>query len=340
MPRVQYDSVTIEALEKDFIRIAYALFRNRQPSSSILINDRRLRGWCGCSPTVIAKLWNLLERFGNLKERSSKERLLWALHLLAAYPNKETGAAICKTDEKTFLTWAWYLIEEISYLEQYVVCMSPVCFVLCLYPLSHLLPQILWDNRKRNDIGNTCLASIDGADFRIKGTKLDSGDSDPRFFSYKFKAPGLRYMVALSIRTSDIVYLAGPYLPGVYNDLMIFRDCGIKDEMEQREKVEADDGYKAECPAYTLVPGWHNTRTDQKKMKARVRMRHEHVNKRMKNFKCLLERFRSSPSKHSCCFRAVAIVTQLSMETGEPMIDMREYDDRLTDLQVQQMFGI
>ena len=26
--------------------------------------------------------------------------------------------------------------------------------------------------------------------------------------------------------------------------------------------------------------------------------------------------------------RPVAIVTQLSMETGEPIIDMREYDDR------------
>jgi hypothetical protein len=69
-------------------------------------------------------------------------------------------------------------------------------------------------------------------------------------------------------------------------------------------------------------------------------MRHEHINKRVKNFECLLNRFCHDIDKHSSCFRAVAVFTQLSIESCEPMIDMREYDDRLSDLQVRAMFGI
>lgn len=123
----------------------------------------------------------------------------------------------------------------------------------------------------------------------------------------------MRYMVALSIRTSHIVFVAGPYLPGQCNDLEIFRDCGIIEELGPNEKVEADDGYMGECPRYCVCPGWHNSRVDQMELRGRVRMRHEHINKRMKNFGCLLNRFRSSVTKHSACFRAVAVLTQLSL---------------------------
>jgi hypothetical protein len=200
--------------------------------------------------------------------------------------------------------------------------------------------QILWKNRKKNDIGNTCMASIDGADFRVKGKKLFNGRPDPRYYSYKFKGPGLRYLVAMSIRSSDIVFVSGPYLPGMHNDLQALRQSGLLEMLKRREKLEADDGFKAEHPAYINCPSGFAMRQDQERMRGRLRMRHEHVNKRMKNFSCLVNRFRHDIDKHSACFRAVAVLTQLSMESGEPMIDMREYDDRLSDLQVQAMFGV
>ena len=69
-------------------------------------------------------------------------------------------------------------------------------------------------------------------------------------------------------------------------------------------------------------------------------MRHEHVNERMKNFRCMVERFNHGIEKHSACFHAVAVLTQFSMESGEPMIDMSEYDDRLSDAEVLQHFGV
>ena len=130
--------------------------------------------------------------------------------------------------------------------------------------------QILWENCLQNDIGNTCLASVDGADFQIKGKKLLDGSPNKWYYSYKFKAPGLLYLVALSICTSDIVFVAGPYLPGIYNDLSIFRQCGIMDKMEQYEKVEADDGYMGECPRFRICPGWHSANEEQSVLHGRV----------------------------------------------------------------------
>ena len=156
------------------------------------------------------------------------------------------------------------------------------------------------------------MASIDGADFRVKGKKLMNGRPDTRYYSFKFKGPGLRYLVAMSIASTDMVFIAGPYLPGVYNDLQIFRRCGLKGMLEPNEKLEADDGYSAEHPAYINCPSGYAARQDQARMKGRVQMRHEYVNKRMKNLNCMVERFSAhGVEKHSSCFRAAAVLTQL-----------------------------
>lgn len=94
------------------------------------------------------------------------------------------------------------------------------------------------------------------------------------------------------------------------------------------------------CPRYCLCPGWHGARVDQVEMRGRIRMRHEHINKHMKNFGCLLNRFRSNTTKHSSCFRAVAALTQVSITSGEPMMDVSEYDDRMSDLEIGQHYGL
>jgi hypothetical protein len=69
-------------------------------------------------------------------------------------------------------------------------------------------------------------------------------------------------------------------------------------------------------------------------------MRHETINERLKNFHCLKVKFRHSASKHAACFWAVAVLTQLAIESGEEMFDMREYDDRLSDAQIIQLYGL
>ena len=58
------------------------------------------------------------------------------------------------------------------------------------------------------------MASVDGADFRVMGKKQMDGQPDTKYYSYKYKGPGLRCIVAISILSTDIVFVAGPYLPG------------------------------------------------------------------------------------------------------------------------------
>lgn len=191
-------------------------------------------------------------------------------------------------------------------------------------------------------MGNDCLVSVDGTDCPIQRRWCHLNGKkqwDKRFYTHKFHAHGLRYEVALSLLTSSIVWISGPYMPGVYNDVMIFRD-GLIHQLEEGERVEADDGYIGECPRFCKCPGGFHGRLDQERMRGRVRMRHETVNKRLKQFACLTKKFRHSAEKHSACFRGAAILTQLAIEGGEELFDVREYDDALSDLQVEQLYGL
>ena len=101
------------------------------------------------------------------------------------------------------------------------------------------------ENRYVNDIGNDCLASVDGTDFQ-----MGWGAKYKRFCCHKFyKKPGLRYEVAVCLRTSDIVWISGPHFPGLHNDIEIFR-MGLIHILDDGERMEADMGYRGEHPVY------------------------------------------------------------------------------------------
>ena len=87
---------------------------------------------------------------------------------------------------------------------------------------------------------------MDGTDFQRSQTNRD-------WYSHKFKRSGLRYEVALSILGGDICWICGPWKPGVYNDVMIFREA-LATWLEPGERVEADDGYVGEAPLRVKCP--------------------------------------------------------------------------------------
>jgi hypothetical protein len=137
------------------------------------------------------------------------------------------------------------------------------------------------------------LASVDGVDFQVMGKLLYSGAPNSSYYSKKFVGPALRYEVAVRILSSDIVWVAGPYLPGTggwNNNLSIFRE-GLRGMLEPGERVEADDGYRGDCPQYVKCPRGITAREDQEYMKQRVRKRHEHINEKLKNFQVLKQKF-------------------------------------------------
>ena len=83
--------------------------------------------------------------------------------------------------------------------------------------------------------------TVDGTDFRIQ----QPHPFNKKWYSHKFKGPGLRYEVAVCIQTGDVVWINGPFPCGKWPDLKIFQ-LRLKHMLGPEEKVEADDGYRGE----------------------------------------------------------------------------------------------
>lgn len=184
--------------------------------------------------------------------------------------------------------------------------------MLCL---THLLyEKILFENRKVGDRGYDCLLSTDGTDYQIPWISK-------WFWSYKFRKCGLRYEVGICILTGHICWLNGPYAPGIWNDDMIFGDALVH-ELEEGERVEADNGYRGHAPEYVRCPASISNPPEQEEMQKKVRGRHETCNKRLKQWKILRDEYRHNIEDHGAVFRAIAVLTQLSLEHGEPLFEV------------------
>jgi len=155
------------------------------------------------------------------------------------------------------------------------------------------------------DVGNDCLLSVDGTDFRIA-----LGYSKP-FWSFKFKKSGLRYEVGLCILTGDICWWSGPYAPGKWNNSTVFWDS-LQLMLEPGERCETDRGYQGSAPTHVKCLGvlWADPNTAE--MQQRVRSRQETVNERFKNWAILSTPYRHNLLEHQTVFGAIVVLTQLS----------------------------
>lgn len=82
------------------------------------------------------------------------------------------------------------------------------------------------------------------------------------------------------------------------------------------EKVVADEGYKDD----TYV-GKNDVNPSRKEYHSRVRARHDTINKRLKQFNILSNRFRYDMKKYSICVLAGEQLTKLSFE-----LESRHFD--------------
>jgi hypothetical protein len=96
----------------------------------------------------------------------------------------------------------------------------------------------------------------------------------------------------------------------------------LKNELGDGEKIEADLGYRGEpgcvsvpdCSAFLNPVGG--------RQKALARSCHETLNKRLKQWHCLHDTFCHDLVKHGSVFRAVAVITQVAIENGEPLFSV------------------
>ncbi len=165
--------------------------------------------------------------------------------------------------------------------------------------------------------------SVDGTDFRIP-QQGQSKKGNP-FASHKYAGKSaLRYELGIDIRGGDLVWIQGPYSAGKWPDIKIFNAI-LANFLERYERVEADDGYcghpnKVKCPVNDITPA------EKLAVQARVRARHETINGRLKNWGILSQVFRHDICRHGEVFWACVVLTQLTIEQGEPLFSV-EYED-------------
>lgn len=124
------------------------------------------------------------------------------------------------------------------------------------------------------------------------------------------KKAGVNYELVTCIATGFIVWANGPFPAGEWPDKKIF-DRNLILELIEGEKILADSGYSGR-ELYVTV----STRYEIDPVLKRIKARHEQVNGWMKAWKVLANRFRHDKQLHYRCYHAVAVITQIEMETG------------------------
>ena len=106
----------------------------------------------------------------------------------------------------------------------------------------------------------------------------------------------------------------------MWPDIEIFRDA-LMSELGPNERLEADDGYLGEHPYHIKCPAGFANLQITEYMQQRVRNHQESINSRFKNWGALQQVWRHDIDKHGAAFRAIAIVSQLSINSGEKLFE-------------------
>ena len=153
--------------------------------------------------------------------------------------------------------------------------------------------------------------TVDGTDFEI----MEPRPFDKKWYSHKFKGPGLRYEVGVTIYTGVICWVNGPFPCGQWPDALIAEDC-LHYSLEVHERYVADRGYRG-CRPTAVTPTGCGRFIDRQL--GTLRARHENINRRLKEFNVLKQKFRHNLTKHGVVFRAVANITNLKLKTESPI---------------------
>jgi len=133
---------------------------------------------------------------------------LIAMHFVKVYDVEGRREPIFDLSPKTMREWVWYYVEKIQNLKH---------------------EKIVWpDDYLADDVW---IASVDTTDCPIEEKIHPTLSQDSQLFSFKLNGAGLRYEYAIDLFSSRIIWMNGPFLPGVYNDNTIFAEKGLKEKL-------------------------------------------------------------------------------------------------------------
>ena len=256
-------------------------------------------------------MWNEIEQRGIDGPGAKPKHLLWALLFLNVYFTMEIHCSIAGwPSAKTFAKWSWYFVKRIAELKEDVISL-----------------ESRFDGIEDGVATTNCFISVDGRNYPV----FESWPFSTKMFSHKLNGPGVKYEVAVCIKTQRIVWINGPFV-GSKHDGTIFR-TDLSPLLFDDKAVECDRGYGGDFKMKS--PGMGDSTSKERKMKSNFRAQHEAVNGRLKQFNVLTTHFRHMKpnrqgitEKHKWCFTAVAVIPQLKFVMDGELIfeDGVEYD--------------
>ena len=263
----------------------------------------------GPVPSVAASVWNDLcttdIEASKLEPREKNEKglkyFLMALHFLWVNPkNRQVLASrfeVCDKYSSGSHLWKW--VARVAGLRQKV---------------------IVWPQETFSDPnGPKFIISVDCRDHKCWEKKHPVFNLDKSFSSKKHgKHAALKYEVALSVHTNQIVWINGPY-KATRSDITVFREDGLKELMLAcpGKFVICDRGYISSEPDEKMLAYPSSTDTDElKKFKSLARCREEDFNGRSAKWKIMSDEFEYGMEEHQHCYVAVAVLIQYSMNAG------------------------
>ena len=159
---------------------------------------------------------------------------------------------------------------------------------------------------------HTCMTVVDTVDFPLQEICLPNGKLDETLYSYKFHGAGLRYEYCHGIYSGRLCWINGPFWPGDVNDLEIAQGFGLCQRLRDSHEMGIADGiYRDRC--FFTPPGRHSP---QSQAMGALRARNETVNSRMKNWRCLREKWRQDEDFHASVVYACMNILELEIENG------------------------
>eukprot|EP00541_Cyclophora_tenuis_P002875 CAMPEP_0116555576 /NCGR_PEP_ID=MMETSP0397-20121206/8225_1 /TAXON_ID=216820 /ORGANISM="Cyclophora tenuis, Strain ECT3854" /LENGTH=318 /DNA_ID=CAMNT_0004080865 /DNA_START=230 /DNA_END=1186 /DNA_ORIENTATION=- len=272
--------------------------------------EKKFKTHFGRNSQTCAKVWSEVTKLEWLLERTHQKpqlkHFLWCMNFMHAYRTEGEACTMFDCDEKTWRKWTWVYATAISKLTA---------------------KYVKFEDRLIGDTQDVCTMTVDGTDFKIWEPRPFSKEQNKIWYSSKFKGAGVRYELAIAIKTGEIVWINGPFPCGWGPDLKIFNQT-LKTCLLPFEKIMADRNYRDSDKAYTKChvekyeDDTHETITKEYAAIAILLARHETVNGRFKEFGCLNQVYRHERSKHHILFSAVAVIIQIEMRHGgRPVFD-------------------
>ena len=175
------------------------------------------------------------------------------------------------------------------------------------------LAQIIWGNILHWYIGQEYIFSAHGIYFLIY-------EQVKAIYTHKFNNSGLQYEVVIYITNGDIVWIKKTKHCSRWTGINIFKDSLVSN-LKTEERVESGDGYFGYYHRIVKCTKIFCNPNETEVLNQQFRNSQETANKQFKHWGVIYHIYHHDINKHWYIFLGIAVISQLSINSGEILFD-------------------